>query len=107
MKFKIYQLKEIKNCDYAFMNWEFAETHGFKMSDYEEVYSGEREQKHILSNLFEEFNLNHPADFRGRSMSVSDVVALKKDGNDYWYWYYVDAIGWKEITGRYEFPEEN
>ena len=32
-------------------------------------------------------------------MSVSDVVAIKEDSNDYyWYYYYCDDFGWEEIT---------
>lgn len=98
MEFKIYQLINSRETDYGFMGWDVAKKHGFKISDYKEVYSGEREQKGILDNLFEEFNLHHPADFRGHSLSVSDVVALKEPKNDYWYWYYCDSWGWEEIT---------
>lgn len=98
MKFKIFQLKSIRDTDYAFGDWECAEEHGFSLNDYKEVYSGSREKKYILNNLYEEFNINHPTDFKGHSMSVSDVVALKSDNGNYWYWYYCDSFGWKEIT---------
>ena len=98
MEFKIYQLINSRETDYGFMGWNIAKKHGFKISDYQEVYSGEREKKGILDNLFKEFNLYHPADFRGHSLSVSDVVALKEPENDYWYWSYCDSWGWEEIT---------
>ncbi len=98
MKFKIFQINNTRETDYGFRGWDFAKDHGFKLSDYKEVYSGTREKKYILDNLWEEFNINHPADFRGHSMSVSDVVALKDDNKDYWYWYYCDSFGWEEIT---------
>lgn len=107
MLFKIYQLKDIRKTDYAFRDWECASSHGFNIKDYKLVYSGEREQKHILSNLWEEFNINHPVDFRGHSLSMSDVVALKKPENDYWYWYYCDSFGWKEITDVINKGDEN
>jgi len=98
MQFRIFQLKSIADTDYAFRDWKCAKKHGFKLADYKKVYSGEREKKYILANLWEEFNINHPADFRGHSLSVSDLVALRDDGKDYWYWYYCDSFGWEEVT---------
>lgn len=99
MKYEIWQIKDTKfeSTPYAFRDWESAEPN-FNIADYERVYTGTMEQKNILENLWEKFNIDHPADFRGHSLSVSDVVALKKDNNDYWYWYYCDWIGWHEIT---------
>lgn len=97
MKYAIYQIKNIRDTMYAFRSWKNAEKI-FAFNDYKKVYEGEMEQKNILENLFVIFNINHPEDFSGHSLSVSDLVALKKDGNDYWYWYYCDSYGWKEIT---------
>ena len=96
MKFKIYQIKNMRETAYCFRGWDFAKNHSFTIGDYEEVYAGERDKKHILSNLWEEFNIDHPADFRGHSLSVSDIVALKE--KDFWYWYYCDSFGWEDIT---------
>lgn len=67
--------------------------------NYNVVYSGKLEAKlknkrEIMIQLekyYEIFNIDHPADFRGRSLSVSDIVALKI-GKDILY-YYVDPIG--------------
>jgi len=98
MKYAIYQIKDIRNTIYSFVGWCDAVEKEFNINDYYKVYEGEMEQKHILDKLWEMFNINHPADFRGHSLSVSDLVALKKDENDYWYWYYCDSFGWKEIT---------
>lgn len=97
MKVKFYQIKNIADTTYAFRSWEEAKKN-FNMGDYKLVYECERETQNILSNLWNEFNINHPKDFRGYSMSMSDVIALKDKGKDYWYWYYVDEIGWEEIT---------
>lgn len=95
MKFKIYQLKDMRGTDYGFMGWDFANDHGFKISDYNEVYAGERNPSGILENLFEEFNINRPDDFKGHSLSVSDVVAIETDD---WRYYYCDRFGWEDIT---------
>lgn len=43
------------------------------------------------------FNINHPEDFTGRSLSVSDIVAvIRKSGTRY---YYCDIFGWEDISG--------
>ena len=96
--YKIYQLRNTRDTNYAWRGWDEAKKHGFDISDYEEVYSGEIVQKNCLEELFVIFNVNRPADFTGRSLSVSDVVAIKTERNDYWYWYYCDSFGWEEIT---------
>ena len=50
-----------------------------------------------LEELFIQFNVNHPADFKGHSLSVSDVIALKRQGQvDV---FYVDSFGFKELPG--------
>jgi hypothetical protein len=94
VQYKIFQLREITN--YRFMGWEYAKD--FSFEDYEEVYSGEIAQKNCLDELFKMFNLEHPADFTGHSLSVSDVIAIKTERNHYWYYYYCDSFGWQEVT---------
>ena len=61
---------------------------------YKKVYEGVIDGDGIattLDNLFQIFNLNHPEDYRGRSMSVSDIVVLDGVG------YYCDSEGWVNI----------
>lgn len=95
--YKIYQLRNTRNTNYAFRGWDEAKEL-FNISDYEEKYSGEIEQKNCLDELFFIFNTNYPVDFTGHSLSVSDVIAIKTERNDYWYWYYCDSFCWEEIT---------
>jgi hypothetical protein len=38
------------------------------------------------------FNLEHPKDFRGHSLSVSDIVQMEDE------FYYCDSFGWKKIA---------
>lgn len=48
-----------------------------------------------LEEIYEKFNSDHPADFRGHSLSMSDVVELyDHDGSEF---HYVDHFGFKEI----------
>ena len=51
----------------------------------------------VLEELFQVFNLSRPQDFEGHSLSVSDVIALKRNGNVSVH--YVDSIGFKELPG--------
>ena len=48
-----------------------------------------------MEKIYEDFNLNRPADFTGHSLSVSDVVALKQNGLISYH--YCDHIGFKEL----------
>ena len=50
-----------------------------------------------LEELFIQFNVNHPSDFKGHSLSVSDVIALKRQGQVDAF--YVDSFGFKELPG--------
>ena len=51
----------------------------------------------ILEELFQTFNLSRPQDFEGHSLSVSDVIALKRNGEVSVH--YVDSIGFKDLQG--------
>ena len=51
----------------------------------------------ILEELFQVFNLSRPQDFEGHSLSVGDVIALKRNGEVSVH--YVDSIGFKELPG--------
>lgn len=68
---------------------------------YEVVYTGNlppyTDQNMVLEGIYEKFNIDRPTDFRGHSLSVSDVVALKTAGVVSCH--YVDSIGFAELTG--------
>lgn len=95
MKYKLLQVKDWEHNPYVFRGFNIAQQKGFSLNDYEIVYEGEVEDVDVetmLEKLFTLFNIFHPEDFEGRSMSVSDVVEL---GEDY---YYTDIYGFKKIT---------
>ena len=96
MKYKIKQIKDIENCEYAFRHFNWVKDK-IDLKDYEVVYEGELdypkmpdelEDLFVLEELFDMFNVRRPEDFKGRSMSVSDIVEV--DGDNY----YCDAVGW-------------
>ena len=49
-----------------------------------------------LERIFEKFNIDRPEDFKGHSLSVSDVVVLHQNGKDTAH--YTDSIGFVDIS---------
>ena len=49
----------------------------------------------ILNQIYDKFNIELPDDFKGHSLSVSDVIAMRKDGE--MEAYYVDSVGFTEL----------
>ena len=75
---------------------DYAKTHGFSFDDYKVVYEGDivpNEDGPIatLDDIFTIFNIRRPEDFKGHSLSVSDLVEL--DG----VCYYCDSCGWEDM----------
>lgn len=94
MNYTIHQLP-VEN-GLTFMTLRFAQAHGgVKIPDYKTVYTGQIQDgdpNEILEKLFVQFNYNHPADYKARSLSVSDLVTLEGIGT-----YFCDSVGWKNI----------
>ena len=97
--FLIYQLKEGAPNELRFANLREIGGNPDK-ENYAAVYMGLTDRItdpiETLDKLYNDFNLNLPKDFKGHSMSVSDVVALKKDGEVTFH--FVDSIGCKELS---------
>lgn len=101
--YAIYQLKrDDATADLRFMNSEYLQKKGIEpqYENYELVYTGaltkDGSQIEKLEDLYRIFNVEHPHDFSGHSLSVSDIVALKQAGVVSYH--YVDSIGYKELT---------
>lgn len=81
---------------------------GVTESRYDLVYSGAlspalascRTPEAILEGLYTRFNLNRPDDFRGHSLSVSDVIALNLNGQTECY--YTDSFGFYKLPSFLE-----
>ena len=97
-RYALYQLNtESKDVPYEFMGMDFVKDHGMEVTaaDYKCVYSGIMQDSVSLDELYSIFNQNHPADFKGHSMSVSDVVIVNRDGD--MKAYYVDSFGFADL----------
>lgn len=82
-----------------------------KPENYTLLYVGElselqkETQGATLEAIFEKFNLDHPEDFRGHSLSVSDIVVLHQNGQNTAH--FVDSFGYTELPDflREQIPE--
>lgn len=100
--FLIYQIRRGGELDaYRFMNYDYLQSKGVtpERGGYDAIYTGGfMEYGNARTNLdmiYQRFNVDHPADFKGHSLSVSDIVALKQNGVVSCY--YVDSIGFREL----------
>ena len=128
-KYGIYQLKDNPELrDFHFAGTESLKRRGIikdnldaiKPENYNLVYVGElselskdfirlQTQGDKLEALYEKFNIDHPADYKGHSLSVSDIVVLHENGKNSAH--FVDSVGFtmlpdflREIEGRKTIP---
>ena len=120
-KYGIYQLKDNPELDwFRFEGTEALKRMGItkdnldavKPENYDLVYVGElselskdfislQTQGDTLEALYEKFNIDHPEDFKGHSLSVSDIVVLHENGKNSAH--FVDSFG---FTGLPDFMRE-
>ena len=102
--FSIYQLKGgNETLDYRFEPLDSIHRNGLsvKPENYELIYTAPLTEKDDLESIYTRFNVDHPADFTGHSLSVSDIVVLHQDGKDTAH--YCDRVGFSEVP---EFLQE-
>ena len=95
--FSIYQLKrgdETRNLRFEPYDRLSAAGHVVDPANYDLIYSAPLAPGTSLEAIFTRFNLDHPKDFKGHSLSVSDVVVLHQNGQDTAH--YVDSIGYRQ-----------
>ena len=102
--YSIYQLKHgDETRDLRFEPYDRLQATGnvVDKANYELVYSAELTPGTSLEDIYTRFNIDHPKDFKGHSLSVSDVVVLHQNGQDAAH--YVDSFGYKNVP---EFLQE-
>ncbi|SCI20980.1 Uncharacterised protein [uncultured Clostridium sp.] len=101
--FAIYQVSRDDPQNVRFMNLDWLKSQDISIdrSNYDLIYTASlRESGTVpeqLEKLYEQFNLQKPADFHSPSMSVSDIVAIKQDGKVSYH--YCDSVGFTQIPG--------
>ena len=102
--FAIYQVKhtdELRDIRYEGLEWIKSIGQTVQRDNYDLVYTAPLApgdlKGSVLDNLEYRFNNEHPADYRHPSMSVSDIVAIKRDGKVSCH--YCDSFGFAEVPG--------
>ena len=103
--FSIYQIKSgDETRDYRFEPYDRLQAMGRSVNraNYDLVYTAPLDGTTTLEDIYRTFNIEHPADFKGHSLSVSDVVVLHQGGKDTAH--YCDSFGFQQVP---EFLREN
>ncbi len=102
--FAIYQVKhtdELRDIRYEGLEWLKSIGQTAQRDNYDLVYTAPLLPSDLKGDtaeqLFYRFNNEHPADYRHPSMSVSDIVAIKRDGKVSCH--YCDSFGFAEVPG--------
>ena len=107
--YAIYQVKhndELRDIRYEGLEWIKSIGRTVQRDNYDLVYTAPLApgdlKGSVLDNLEYRFNNEHPADYRHPSMSVSDIVAIKRDGKVSYH--YCDSFGFEQVP---EFLPDN
>lgn len=96
--YSIFQLKQGEEyCDLRFEPFDRLQATGHKVQieSYDLVYHAPLSEQDTLEGIYTKFNIDHPEDFKGHSLSVSDIVVLHQNGKDTAH--YCDSFGFTEV----------
>ncbi|MCM1525330.1 MAG: YodL domain-containing protein, partial [Ruminococcus sp.] len=96
--FSIYQLKRgDETREYRFEPYDRLQAAGLCVdpANYDLIYTAPLAPDMTLGDISIRFNIDHPADFKGHSLSTSDVVVLHQNGQDTAH--YADSYGYREV----------
>ena len=105
--FSIYQLKRgDETRDFRFEPYDRLAATGrtADRANYDLIYTAELTPGTSLEDIYTRFNIDHPKDFKGHSLSVSDVVVLHQNGQDTAH--YVDSSGYRQVPEFLQSPEK-
>ena len=105
--FSIYQLKSgDETRDFRFEPYDRLAATGrtADRANYDLIYTAELTPGTSLEDIYTRFNIDHPKDFKGHSLSVSDVVVLHQNGQDTAH--YVDSSGYRQVPEFLQPPEK-
>lgn len=105
ISFEIWQLKDIpENRNLHFADYAYASLYRLTESRYDKAYETQAGKDDCsLDQIYVKFNTKHPADFKGHSLSMSDVVVLNEDGKKTaWF---CDSYGFVEVKGFTREPQ--
>lgn len=83
---------------FCFRGWKYAEEYSKdKLEDHYRCVYKDTINTNDLNEILEIFNINHPEDYKARSLSVSDIIMLS-DANGNKERYFVDSIGFHRLS---------
>lgn len=103
--YTVFQVKNgIEYHSRRFMNYDWIVRHHVHvdLNDYQKVYTSQMANEvnnpdEVLEKIFMLLNTRRPSEYKGRSLSVSDIVALTVDSVTTYY--YCDSFGWEKLEG--------
>jgi len=101
--FAIYQVSRDDPQNVRFMNLDWLQSHNLAVdrNNYDLIYTaplnGSGSTMEQLETLYKQFNLQKPVDFHSPSLSVSDIVAIKQNGQVSCH--YCDSVGFTQVPG--------
>ena len=83
--------------DFRYRSYEGLQEDGLSVDrkNYQLVYTAPLDQNTSLDEIYHRFNMEHPTDYTGRSLSLGDIVVFRQDGKQTAY--YVDSVGYREV----------
>ena len=97
-QFGIYQINETSDAgEFMFESKAYMDRMGIELTrdKYDLVYVAPWDESMDLEKIFTKFNIDRPADFKGHSLSMSDIVLIHENGENTAH--YVDTIGFAEL----------
>ena len=106
--FSIYQVPPgPEGRDFRYRSYEDLQADGFSVDrkNYQLVYTAPLDKDTTLDEIYRRFNIEHPADYKGHSLSTGDIVVFRQDGKQTAY--YVDeGADYRQVPEFFAQPEK-
>ena len=106
--FSIYQVPPgPEGRDFRYRSYEELQADGLSVDrkNYQLIYSAPLDKGITLDEIYRRFNMEHPADYKGHSLSMGDIVVFRQDGKQTAY--YVDeGADYRQVPEFFAQPEK-
>ena len=106
--FSIYQVPpDPEGRDFRYRSYEELQADGLSVDrkNYQLIYSAPLDKDITLDEIYRRFNMEHPADYKGHSLSMGDIVVFRQDGKQTAY--YVDeGADYRQVPEFFAQPEK-
>ena len=106
--FSIYQVPPgPEGRDFSYRSYEDLQADGLSVDrkNYQLVYTAPLDKDTTLDEIYRRFNIEHPADYKGHSLSMGDIVVFRQDGKQTAY--YVDeGADYRQVPEFFAQPEK-